>query len=295
MPRDDVILSPRTSAWTVRASLEHTLAALAPTDPAGSVLVAPVAEGPDGEAAARTALGRLGADADGLLATHEPAGTAGTTTTVPLPPGAHAVRRVLLVGTGDGSAASWRKAGAAVGRATRGKGEVVHAVGDTASGDALAAYVETVVLASWASPRWTRDGAVAGCEPAEAAVVTGTSDARPVERAVLRARAQLVARGLAATPSNTKNPAWLARQARTLAGRTGLAAAGLGRAPAAGRRLRRHPRGRPGVGHAAPVRAARPRAARRDRVDTHGWCSSARASRSTPVACRSSRSTACSG
>ena len=54
------------------------------------------------------------------------------------------------------------------------------------------------------------------------AVVTGTADAVAVQRAVVRARAQLVARGLAATPSNTKNPAWLARQARTVARRTGL-------------------------------------------------------------------------
>ena len=143
---------------------------------------------------------------------------------MPLPPGAHTVRRVLLVGTGDATPASWRAAGAAVGRATRGRGDVVHAVGATATADALTAYVESVVLASWASPRFTREGAVAGCAPAATAVVTGTSDAVGVGRAVARSRAQLVARGLAATPSNTKNPAWLARQARTLARRTGLQA-----------------------------------------------------------------------
>ena len=131
------------------------------------------------------------------------------------------MRRVVLVGVDDGSDQAWRTAGAAVGRATRGAGEVVHAVGEVA---ALPAYVESVVLASWASPRWTRDGAVAGCEPAATAVVAGTTDAAVVQRAVVRARAQLVARGLAATPSNTKNPAWLARQARTAARRSGLQA-----------------------------------------------------------------------
>jgi leucyl aminopeptidase len=86
----------------------------------------------------------------------------------------------------------------------------------------LAAYVEAVVLGSWTSPRWTRQGAVAGCEPAACAVVTATADAEGVRRAVVRARAQLVARGLAATPSNTKNPAWLAARARTVARRAGL-------------------------------------------------------------------------
>jgi len=222
VPHDDVILSPRTSAWTVRPFVADTLRDLSPADPTASVLVAPVADGPEGDVTARAALDALGADADTLLATHEPASTAGTVTAVPLPPGAHAVRRVVLVGVGDGSDPAWRRAGAAVGRATRGSGDVVHAVGEVATVGALPAYVESVVLASWASPRWTRDGAVAGCEPAATAVVTGTGDAVVVQRAVVRARAQLVARGLAATPSNTKNPAWLARQARSVARRTGL-------------------------------------------------------------------------
>ena len=222
MPRDDVILSPRTSAWSVRPALEQALSAPAAAGHARSVMVAPVADGPEGDAAARTALTALGAGVDVLLATHEPATRAGSVTSVPLPPGSAAVRRVLLVGVGDGSVAAWRSAGAAVGRATRDRGDVVHAVGDVALGGALPAYVEAVVLASWAAPRWTREGAVAGCEPAATCVVTGPADAAMVRRAVVRARAQLVARGLAATPSNTKSPAWLAGRARTVARRTGL-------------------------------------------------------------------------
>jgi leucyl aminopeptidase len=224
VPRDDVILSPATSAWALNSSLEDALRSLAPADPTASVLVAPVADGAHGQATAGAALEALGAAADTLLATHEPARTAGAVTGIPLLPGAHPVRRVVLVGVGDGSDAAWRTAGAAVGRATRGKGEVVHAVGGLAAGPALAAYVEAAVLGSWASPRWTRDGAVAGCAPSTTAVVTGSTDAVAVQRAVVRARAQLVARGLAATPSNTKNPAWLARRARTVAQRTGLEA-----------------------------------------------------------------------
>ena len=218
MPHDDVILSPLTSAWSVRATLRD----LSPADPHSAVLVAPIGAGPDGDAAAREALEAVGADAEVILATHEPGATAGSVTTVPLPPGAAAVRRVVLVGTADGTPAAWRTAGAAVGRATRDRDEVVHAVGGSAPAGALAGYVESVVLASWASPRFTKDGAVAGCAPAASAVVAGTGDATAVDRAVVRARAQLVARGLAATPSNTKNPAWLAGRARALARRTGL-------------------------------------------------------------------------
>ena len=219
VPRDDVILDPRTSSWSVTDRLEDVLAT---TVSDGATLVAPLGSADDGRAAVVLALTALGLDAGSVLETHEPRGTAGTVTTVPLPPGAHAVRRVLLVGTGDGSTDEWRTAGAAVGRATRGAGRVVHAVGATAGRDDLPAYVEGAVLGSWASPRWTRDGATAGADAATEAVVTGTTDAAAVARAVVRARAQLVARGLAHTPSNTKSPAWLAGRARAVGRASGL-------------------------------------------------------------------------
>lgn len=219
MPRDDAIRSPRTSAWSVGDSLGDALAAT-PSGADDSVLVAPVGDA-DG-AAATAALTALGLDATLVLGTHEASSAAGSVTTVPLAPGAHAVRRVLLVGTGDGSPAAWRAAGAAVGRATRGRGRVLHAVGGHAGLDGLPAYVEATVLASWTTPRWTRDGATPGTEAAREAVVTGTDDPRPVDRAVARARAQLLARGLSHTPSNTKNPAWMAAQARAVARETGL-------------------------------------------------------------------------
>jgi leucyl aminopeptidase len=203
----------------VRPSLDEQLAEPSRLG-ADAVLVAPL--GDDEPAAASAALRTLGLDAEDLLATHEPVSRAGSVTTVPLPPEAYAVRRVLLVGVGDGSPGSWRAAGAAVGRETRGRGTVLQAVGDVATGAALPAYVEGAVLGSWASPRWTKDGAVAGSEPSREAVVTGAADRAAVGRAVVRARAQLIARGLAATPSNTKDPTWLAARARTLARTTGL-------------------------------------------------------------------------
>ena len=227
MPRDDVILAPRTSSWSVDPRLEDALAA-ASSDPERRALVVPVGAGDDGRSAATAALSALGLDAGAVLATHDPSSTAGTVTTVPLAPGAHAVRRVHLVGTGDGSAASWRTAGAAVGRATRGAGLVVHHLVGL-GGDHLAGWVEAVVLASWASPRWTKEGATAGAEAAERVVVTGvdtdtaaTDATEAVERAVVRATAQLVARGLAHTPSNTKNPAWMAARAQEVAATSGL-------------------------------------------------------------------------
>ena len=71
-------------------------------------------------------------------------------------------------------------------------------------------------------------------------------------------------------PSNTKNPAWVAAQARTLAGRAGLEVQGLVRARAAGRGVRRPARRRCRLGDPAAARAARLRAGRRHRQDAAG-------------------------
>jgi leucyl aminopeptidase len=221
VPRD-VLLEPLTSDWTVAPGLAAALGG----DTGQGVLVAPVGTARGcGEAVARDALTVLGLDADEVLEAHEPATTAGTVTSVPLRPGAHAARRVLLVGTGDGAAEHLRSAGAAVGRATRGAGTVVHALGPAAAGEALTAWVEGGVLGGCAAPRWRAGGPVDGAEPAREVRVVAQDASAPtrVARAVTRARAQLLARGLSLTPSNIKNPAWVARQARTVAARDGLA------------------------------------------------------------------------
>jgi leucyl aminopeptidase len=217
VPRD-VLLDPATSSWSVAARLATALAGRVDD----RTLVAPL--GGPADAVARDALAAIGLDPDEALAAHEPSGDAGAVTTVRLAPGAHAVRRVHLVGTGAGDLGDWRAAGAAAGRATRGAGTVVHALGPAATGEALTAWVEGGVLGSWATPRWRSSGPVDGVRPAAVVrLVTDDRTAEPrVRRAVARARAQLLARTLAHTPSNTKNPAWMARQARTVAGRRGL-------------------------------------------------------------------------
>ena len=211
----DAVLDPPTSAWSTAADLT---AALAADDPQRSLAV-PLGE-PDHVAAA---LAAAGLEASAVLVTHEPERAAGAVTTVPLPPGHGPVRWVLLVGVGDGSVADHRAAGAAVGRATRTRGEVVHALAGVDRA-ALAAWVEGCVLGAWASPRWTRRGATTVVHPATVAVVVGGVEgaADTVRKAVLVARAQLLARGLAMTPSNTKTPAWTAGRARAVARRTGL-------------------------------------------------------------------------
>ncbi len=217
MPRD-VLLDPPTSDWSVAAGLANALAG----DDDERTLVVPV--GGPADTIARDALAVVGLDPDEVFAVHEPPGARGATTAISLVPGEHAVRRIHLVGTGAQDTEDWLAAGAAAGRATRGAGTVVHALGPGAGGDPLTAWVEGAVLGSWTTPRWRADGPVAGDEPAAAVLVVADdgATARLVPRAVARARAQLIARCLVHTPSNTKNPAWMARQARTLAGRRGL-------------------------------------------------------------------------
>ena len=172
--------------------------------------------------AASDLLDDVGLDAEELHDTHEPSGEAGRVTTVPLPPGRYAARTLLLVGAGDGGVDDLRAAGAAVGRATRGRGEVVVALGDVDDDAALAAYVEGAVLGGWAPPRFTGEGVAAGCEQPRRVTVVGGHDPDIVRRALVRARATTLARSLAVTPSNIKNPAWMVTQARAVAKRGGL-------------------------------------------------------------------------
>ncbi len=218
----DVILSPPVSDWSSDTSGDVVPASVATSH---ADLALPLHDGTERDPDVDALLADLGLDPQAVRRTHEPARTAGSITTVPLLPGAHAVRRVLLVGVGSAGPADWRRAGAAVGRATRERDVAIHAVGSLAGPDTLSAYVEGAVLGGWTSPRWTAEGPVPGTRPAATAVVTGAGDhgvADRVRRSVVRARAQLLARGLAITPSNTKNPAWMARQARTLGRRGGL-------------------------------------------------------------------------
>ncbi len=108
-------------------------------------------------------------------------------------------------------------------------------------------------------------------------------------RAVALGGAGWRSRMLATVPSNLKNPPWLAGQAERLAAEAGLEVTVWDEAWLAEQRLRRHRRRRPGVGHPAAPDPARLHAAQRRAGVRRPSCWSARASPSTPAACRSSR------
>ena len=218
MPAED-LLAPSVARWS--ASDGPLVDVLADRDPGDLALVAGLLAGDEmWDARTRESLESAGFDPDALVETHEPSGSAGASTLVRMPRGEQAARVLVLVGLGSGSPADLRAAGAAAGRAVRGRSEVV-VVAPSSDETGHAALVEGAVLGGWAPARFTDGGWTAGAQASGDIVLVG-AEADVVERAVRRSVATLVARNLANTPSNIKNPAWMARQARTAAARSGL-------------------------------------------------------------------------
>ncbi len=139
------LLVPTSSTWGVTESALADV--LADADSDDVVLALPVPEdglasnGPTAEA-----LELVGLDAHSVAATYEPSSEAGSTTQIPLPPGDRGARTVVLVGIGDGGPEAMRSAGAALGRAGRGRAQLVAIVGSGSSTAAQGALVEGVAL-----------------------------------------------------------------------------------------------------------------------------------------------------
>ena len=240
-PRDEAfatdLLAPIVPRWEVRAldAAHHQ----SDGDSDSEVLAVLLGQGEDERTALDSALGHLGVAGESALEIHEPSSAAGSLLTFPIRHQVGTRSRVQsatvvhVVGLGAGRSGDWRAAGAALGRATRGKPRLVLAVGAAGQGETglVTALAEGVVLGSWMPPRFTAAGPVTPQAPvAQVDLLLGseaTADwvdetTRAIERATERARATLIARCLGVTPSNLKNPAWMAAQARTLARRTGL-------------------------------------------------------------------------
>ncbi|MFH5822209.1 leucyl aminopeptidase family protein [Georgenia sp. AZ-5] len=201
---------------------------------APGVVAVPVAPAPEGEDEVQPRGGVADAAAlYGIDLMHEAErqdvkGQAGQTAVVHLPrvlpgvaqvPWAGLPPAVVLLGIGDGGPAALRRAGLALGRAAAGTGTAVTTVGAGPAPEALRAFVEGFSLAAFRMPRSGRTDAP-GKPPAERLVLLGAAGAE-AEAAVAAAcagvRATWLTRLLAATPSNTKNPAWLAERAAELA------------------------------------------------------------------------------
>jgi len=180
--------------------------------------------GSDGlPAAAKEAGQRLGVDLDRLLEVQQEAGfsaSAGSTVAYPLLSGE--VSEVLLVGAGAGTAKELRHAGAAIARSGRGKDELTTLVAEGIDDQALQAFAEGVVLGSFSYTLKTIDKPkpVVG----RVTLTDGSTAERQavLDRGIVIGRTGWLAREFAITPSNEKDPAWLAARATELAASTGL-------------------------------------------------------------------------
>ena len=139
--------------------------------------------------------------------------------------------RIVLVGVGAGSPADLRRSGAALARATRGLRRVVTSVaseGGSQGPAAVGAFVEGYLLAAYRMPSQAAEPSPATLDarrPADQLVLLGPFEDRAtaaVAAGRVAASATWLVRDLANTPSSTKDPAWLAEQARRLAEAAGL-------------------------------------------------------------------------
>jgi leucyl aminopeptidase len=161
--------------------------------------------------------------AAGLLAAYKASGAAGEIIEAPVDLGTGLVRLIFL-GTGDGSAAAWRKAGAALGRRVGGAKNAVAALGGQVPPDSVQAFTEGVLLGSYRYELAAHepDGAHRAAVSVIAPEPGHGEAAAAAQRASAVAGAVALARDLVNTPSMRKSPQWLADQAVRLAGGCGL-------------------------------------------------------------------------
>lgn len=206
-------------------------ALLVPVAPAAEGATAQDDDGVQPRVGATEAAVRYGVDLGDLAERLKADGSAGGAWTIQLPRAAGDTTlpwdglppRLVLVGVGAGTATDLRRAGAAVARATPGLGRVATTVASGA-GAAANAFVEGYLLGAYRHPT----AATKHPAPTPAGELVLLGEYPDVEPARHLAAATWTARTLAVTPSNTKNPAWLADQAAAAARRAGLQVEVLG-------------------------------------------------------------------
>jgi leucyl aminopeptidase len=162
-----------------------------------------------------------GVDLDRVIAAEKVSGKIGTIVRVPVLAESGLPSRFLLVGTGDGSPAELRRAGAALARAARGRQHLMTTLGDGSGAESARSLIEGLVLGGYTAPS---SGLKSRSDSAPAGRITlvGRYPGAAVGQGLAHARATVLARDLAEAPSNLKSPAWLADQARELAAASGL-------------------------------------------------------------------------
>ena len=145
-----------------------------------------------------------------------PSGKAGEIFEIPVLHRDARVDRFYLVGLGDESFTAQRAAGAAIGRKLRGKAvEVISLCAETKND--IKAHGISALLGAYS---WS----LKTDKPVEIPTIAlATSELETVEKSAHIARALYTARDLIHTPSNIKNPLWMAQEAKKIADEKGLA------------------------------------------------------------------------
>jgi len=199
----------------------------------GDLLAAALRRGtpePAGDGFARLAAARYGVDLAAVVAAEKVSGRPGEVVRVPVVTPEGLPARFLLFGIGEGRPGDLRRAGAALGRAARGRRVLVTSVDGDVSAAGLQAFAEGLLLGGHTP------AATGLTDRSEAAAVQqvrlvrpgpsrlpASAQARAVRSGEQFALATLRARDLAGTPSSVKTPAWLADQVVRVGRESGLA------------------------------------------------------------------------
>ena len=149
------------------------------------------------------------------LSFFSPTGKAAEINEIPVSAPNSTVEKIVLLGLGDQSLASFRASGAALGRKVRGADKKFATLAPT-NRDEIIAFATSAFLGHYT---WTMKSTVSSTAP-DIEIVT--PDTEPVDRARVIATAICDARDLIHTPSNIKTPLWMANQAREVAIENGL-------------------------------------------------------------------------
>ncbi len=144
-----------------------------------------------------------------------PSGKAGELNEIPVSAADSPVEKIILLGVGDQSLASFRSAGAALGRKVRGAEKNFATIAATKR-EEIIAFATSATLGEYTWNQKTTP------KPSSSEIEIVTADAAPVEYARVISSAVCRARDLIHTPANIKTPLWMANQARAIASEYGL-------------------------------------------------------------------------
>jgi leucyl aminopeptidase len=144
-----------------------------------------------------------------------PSGKAGELNEIPVSAADSPVEKIIVLGVGDQSLASFRTAGAALGRKVRGAGKNFATIAPTNRGEVIA-FATSAALGEYTWNQKTTP------KSSSSEIEIVTADAAPVEHARVISTAVCRARDLVHTPANIKTPLWMANQARAIASEYGL-------------------------------------------------------------------------